>query len=304
MRVEPPVVSPRTLREAYALLAAHPHRPLAGGTDLLVQLTGEVGPTPDRVLDLWRIEDLRGIEIRNGFLELGALTSYTELRRSPACRSNVPALVEAAATIGAIQIQNRGTIGGNVMNASPAGDTLPVLLALDAVMVLGSTRGEREVPAADFWPAYRRTAAEPDELLIRLRIPRVAGRAQRFRKVGTRRAQAISKVVVATAWEGDAVEAAEADPVAPDVVRHRVRIALGSVAPTPIRAVAVEELLEGRRWDAAVVDAAVAAMAAAMTPIDDVRSTAAYRREAACRVVRRLLVEGERGAPARDAGAA
>lgn len=285
MPIEPPVASPRSLREAYAMLAAQPHRPLAGGTDLMVQLTGELGPVPDRVLNLWRIEELRGIAVRDGFLELGALTTYTELRRSPDCRLNVPALVEAAATIGAIQIQNRGTLGGNVMNASPAGDTLPVLLALDAVMILGSSRGPREVAAADFWPAYRRTAAEPDELLVGLRIPLIAGRAQRFRKVGTRRAQAISKVVVAAAWQGDGEEEAQ-------TVRHRVRIALGSVAPTPIRVSAVEELLEGRHWDAAVVDAAVAALAAAVTPIDDVRSTAAYRREAACRVVRRLLVEG------------
>jgi xanthine dehydrogenase small subunit len=297
MRVEPPVVSPRSLDEAYAQLAAQPHRPLAGGTDLLVQLTSEIGPVPERVMNLWQIEELRGIEVRDGLLELGALTTYTELRRSPACRSHVPALVEAAATIGAIQIQNRGTIGGNVMNASPAGDTLPVLLALDAVMILGSTRGEREVPATDFWPAYRQTAAAADELLVRLRIPLVDDRAQRFRKVGTRRAQAISKVVVAAAWQRDPVAAAGA-------VRHHVRLALGSVAPTPIRVSDVEERLEGRRWDTAVVDAAVAALAAAITPIDDVRSTAAYRREAACRVVRRLLVEGERGAPASDAGAA
>ncbi len=284
MAVEPPVVSPGTLAEAYALLAAQPYRPLAGGTDLMVQLTGEIGPVPERVLDLWQLDELRGIRVAGQALDLGALTTYSELRRSAACREHAPALVEAAATIGAAQIQNRGTIGGNVMNASPAGDTLPVLLALDATMIVGGARGEREVAAIDFWPAYRRTATGPDELLVRVRIPLVGGRVQRFRKVGTRRAQAISKVVMAAAWQGDAAGETEA-------VRHDVRIALGSVAPTPIRIAAVEAALEGRAWNAALIERAVAALAGAIAPIDDVRSTAAYRREAACRVVRRLLAD-------------
>ncbi len=278
MPVEPPVVSPRSLAEAFALLAEQPYRPLAGGTDLLVQLTGELGPAPERVLNLWQLDELRGIEVRGNVLELGALTTYTGIRRSAACQAHAPSLVDAAATIGAVQIQHRGTIGGNVMNASPAGDTLPVLLALDAVLVLGSTTGEREVAAADFWPAYRRTAARPDELLVRVRIPVVADREQRFRKVGTRRAQAISKVVVAAAWRGV------------DAWRD-VRIALGSVAPTPIRVSAAEAALEGRPRDLASIEAAVAALGSAINPIDDVRSTAAYRREAARRVVRRLLAE-------------
>ncbi len=278
MPVEPPVVSPRSLREACDLLAERPYRALAGGTDLLVQLTGELGPPPDRVLDLWGLDELRGIAVRAGALELGALTTYTEIRRSAICHERVPSLVDAAATIGAAQIQNRGTIGGNVMNASPAGDTLPVLLALDAVLVLADARGERQVAAADFWPAYRRTAARPDELLVRVRIPLAEDREQRFRKVGTRRAQAISKVVVAAAWRGTGHW-------------HDVRIALGSVAPTPVRVAAAEAVLEGRPRDAASVAAAVDALWSAIHPIDDVRSTAAYRREVACRVVRRLLAD-------------
>ncbi len=143
MPIEPPVVSPRTLAEAYAILAGAPHRPVAGGTDLLVQLTGEIGDAPDRVVDLWRVEELRGIRVRDGALELGALTTYTQIRGSDACSTHAPALVAAAATIGAAQIQNRGTIGGNVMNASPAGDTLPVLLALDAPLIVGGAAGER-----------------------------------------------------------------------------------------------------------------------------------------------------------------
>jgi CO/xanthine dehydrogenase FAD-binding subunit len=300
MPAEPPVVSPRTLREACELLAERPHRLLAGGTDLLVQLTGEVGPVPERVLDLWQLQELRGIARRGAMLDLGALSTYTDIRRSALCREHASSLVEAAATIGAVQIQHRGTIGGNVMNASPAGDTLPVLLALDAVLVLVSVAGERAVAATDFWPAYRRTAARPDEVLARVRIPIVPDREQRFRKVGTRRAQAISKVVVAASWREDLGRAGSGGE--PGVVARGggpgrlgpwrdVRIALGSVAPIPIRVAAAEAELGSRERSLDVIDAAVEALGRTIQPIDDVRSTAAYRREVARRVVRRLLVE-------------
>ena len=278
MPAEPPVVSPTSLAEAYAL-AGGGHRPLAGGTDLLVQITGEIGPPPERVLDLWRLAELRGIAVTNGALELGALTTYTEIRRSALCAEHIPALVEAAATIGAAQIQNRGTIGGNAMNASPAGDTLPVLLALDAQLVAGGSSGERVIPANEFWPAYRRTALQPDELLVRIRIPIVADRRQRFRKVGTRRAQAISKVVLALAWRTE-----------PGAETWRdVRLALGSVAATPIRAAGAEAVLEGSRPGAEAAERAAAALVAELQPIDDVRSTASYRRAVAGRVLHRLL---------------
>jgi CO/xanthine dehydrogenase FAD-binding subunit len=188
-------------------------------------------------------------------------------------------LVEAAATIGAAQIQNRGTLGGNVVNASPAGDTLPVLLAADASFVLGSARGERVVPANAFWPAYRKTALASDELLLRIRIPLVAGRELRFRKVGTRRAQSISKVVLALGWR-------DGGPAAPWT---DVRVALGSVAATPIRAVATEAALEGRSPTPETASLAVETLAAEVHPIDDVRSTAEYRRLVAARVLHRLI---------------
>jgi carbon-monoxide dehydrogenase medium subunit len=277
--VEPPVVSPASLAEAYAVAAGAAHRPLAGGTDLLVQITGEIGDPPGHVLDLWRLDELRGIAINDGALELGALTTYTDIRRSPLCAEHAPALVEAAATIGAAQIQNRGTLGGNVMNASPAGDTLPVLLALDAELVAGGLAGERSIPAAAFWPDYRVTAVNADELLIRIRIPIVADRRQRFRKVGTRRAQAISKVVIALSWTEEPAHRAWRD----------VRLALGSVAATPIRARATETALEGAPPTSDTADRAAATLAAELEPIDDVRSTAAYRREVATRVLRRLV---------------
>jgi len=289
MPIEPPVTSPSDLDGAYAALAAAPAdapaRPIAGGTDLMVALTGELGEPPASVVDLWAIDALRGIAIDGAALVLGALTTYTDIRRSPLCREHVPALVDAAATIGAAQIQNRGTLGGNIANASPAGDTLPVLLAADAVFVLGSGRGERDVPAADFWTAYRRTALAPDELLLRIRIPLATDREMRFRKVGTRRAQSISKVVLAAAWRSDAVA------VVPRGAWRDVRVAVGSVAATPIRARATEAVLEGKAPTPETADLAAETLAGELSPIEDVRSTAEYRRLVAARVLHRIIRE-------------
>ena len=289
--VEPPIDLPRTLEEAFGLLAeaaaaatdgadgAAPLTPIAGGTDLMVRITGEIGEPPERMLDLSRLGELRGIAVDGDAIAIGALTTYTDIRRSAACSEHVPSLVEAAATIGAAQIQNRGTLGGNIANASPAGDTLPVLLALDAEIVVGGARGERTIPASDFWTAYRRTALAPDELILRIRIPIGGGREERFRKVGTRRAQAISKVVMALAWVASPADAPWTD----------ARLALGSVAATTIRVPAVEVVLNGARPSRETADAAAAALTAAIEPIDDVRSTAAYRRLVAGRVLHRLI---------------
>ena len=202
MPVEPPVASPRTPAGGVRAARRAPHRPVAGGTDLLVQITGELGDPPERVLDIWHLDELRGIRMESNALVLGALTTYAEIRRSPLIAEFLPAFAEAAATIGAAQIQNRGTIGGNVMNASPAGDMLPLLLACDAQLIAGTADGERWIPVREFWPGYRRTALEPTELLLRISIPLPAGRQLRYRKVGTRRAQAISKVVMALCLAG------------------------------------------------------------------------------------------------------
>jgi xanthine dehydrogenase small subunit len=279
--VEPPSESPTRLAAALDLLAGaggSPWRPLAGGTDLMVQMTGELGEPPGRVLDIWGLDDLRGISVDGDALVIGALTTYTEVRHSDAVRRVVPALADAAATIGAAQIQNRGTIGGNVINASPAGDTLPILLAVGAELVLGSTDGERTLTADEFWTGYRTTARRDDELLLRVRLPIVADRQVRFRKVGTRRAQAISKVVMALAWRG-----ADGEPWTD------VRLALGSVAATTVRAPATEAVLEGARPTRETADAAAAALISELHPIDDVRSTAEYRRAVAGRVLHRLI---------------
>jgi CO/xanthine dehydrogenase FAD-binding subunit len=283
--IEPPVTSPRDLAEAYVVLAggspAAPVKPIAGGTDLMVTITGELAPPPASVIDLWAIDALRGIAIDGDALTLGALTTYTDIRRSALCREHVPALVEAAGTIGAAQIQNRGTLGGNIANASPAGDTLPVLLAADALIVVGSGRGERNVPASEFWTGYRQTALAHDELILRIRLPLAAGREMRFRKVGTRRAQAISKVVMAVAWQGDGTW-------------REARVALGSVAATPIRATATERDLEGRQPTPETADRAAETLATELAPIDDVRSTAEYRRLVAARVLHRMIRDAGR----------
>ena len=300
MPPEPPVETPSSLADAYALLAlaswtadavdaAEPGTmaktpqltPIAGGTDVMVRITGEIGEPPARLLDLWRLDELRGIASDGEAITLGALTTYTDIRRSAACREHLPALVDAAATIGAAQIQNRGTLGGNIANASPAGDTLPVLLALDGEIVVGGPRGERTIPAADFWVAYRRTALAPDELILRIRIPVAGGREARFRKIGTRRAQAISKVVMALAWR-------ESDGGSSRTWSD-VRLALGSVADRPIRVLETEAVLEGAAPTPETADEAAAALASEISPIDDVRSTAAYRRAVASRVLHRLI---------------
>ena len=279
--VEPPSESPTRLTDAYALLAAAgpaPWRPLAGGTDLMVQIAGEIGEPPERILDIWGLDELRGIRVEADALVLGALTTYTQIRRSPDVARLAPALADAAATIGAAQIQNRGTIGGNVVNASPAGDTLPVLLALGAEIVLGSASGERVVSANDFWPSYRTTARRDDELVLSIRIPGGEERKARFRKVGTRRAQAISKVVMALAWRESG-----------DGTWTDVRLALGSVAATPVRASATEAVLAGAAPTRETAAAAVRTLTNEIEPIDDVRSTADYRRAVAGRVLHRLI---------------
>lgn len=298
MPIEPPVVSPRTLDEAYAALAAGsadaPVQPIAGGTDVMVVLAGEPAAPPAGFVDLWAIDALRGIALdpASDSLVIGALTTYTELRRSALCRELVPALVAASATIGAAQIQHRGTIGGNIANASPAGDTLPVLLAADAVMVLGSVRGEREVAAEAFWTGYRQTAIAAHELLLRVRLPVRPERRIAFRKVGTRRAQAISKVALALGWrDGSSSSVRVGDGGTGTTVWRDVRVALGSVAAVPLRAARTEAVLEGSPPTPEVADRAAETLAAELSPIDDVRSTAEYRRIVAARILHRAIRE-------------
>jgi CO/xanthine dehydrogenase FAD-binding subunit len=272
-------LSPRTLAEALQALRDDPGLlPVAGTTDLLVADPLRRAGTA-RVLDLLRIPELRGVAETPDALEIGAATTMTDLRRHPAVAAALPALAAAAASVGGWQIQNRATLGGNAANASPAGDTLPVLLALDATVVVAGPGGTREIAYAAFHTGYRKTALAPGELIVRFHLPLPpAGARQAFRKVGTREAQAISKVVVAMVGRVEAARIAE------------LRLAAGSVAATPIRLHAAEAAALGRPPDEATAEAAGRAAAAEVQPIDDVRSTADYRRFALERVVRRLVL--------------
>ena len=215
---------------------------------------------PRALVDLWSLAELKGIRRLDGGVEIGAAEPYTSIIGSALVAEHCPALVAASRTIGAAQIQNRGTLGGNLANASPAGDTLPVLLAADAVVVTD----RRTIPVADFFTGYRKTALGAGELIVAVRLP-AAARGVQFRKIGTRAAQAISKVVIA-------------------VSREPARVALGSVAEIPLRARGAEAALA--RGDAA---GAVAALPSDIRPIDDVRSTGDYRRMVAQNVLEELL---------------
>lgn len=272
-------LQPRSLDEALRSLGDDPALvPTAGCTDLMVR-----GPEAlhrmERVIDLLGVPELRGIHEMKGGLEIGATTPFTEIRRSPAVRTAFPALAEAASLVGGWQIQNRATLGGNIANASPAGDSLPVLLALDAIVVAAGASGVREIPYAGFHTGYRKTALQPGEIVARVRIPFLPdGSVQAFRKVGTREAQAISKVVVALAGRIADGRIAE------------LRLAAGSVAATPIRLHAAEEAALGLPPGPETADRAGREAAREVTPIDDVRSTADYRRFALERVVRRMVL--------------
>ena len=254
----------RSLDEALGLMRSDgPLLPLAGCTDVYVQLEFGVMPAR-RFIDVSRLPELRGIEAWGDGLRIGAGATYTEIIRSPLVRQRLPMLVAAAREVGGVQIQNRGTLGGNAANASPAGDSLPVLAAADAVVVIRSADGERRVPFTAFHTGYRASVLAADELIVAFEIPPVPGE-QWFRKVGTRAAQAISKVVMAA------------------VKGPTPRIAIGSVAATVVRAVRTEHALAS----GAPIAEAQRIFSQEIQPIDDIRSTADYRRQVAVNLLRR-----------------
>jgi xanthine dehydrogenase iron-sulfur cluster and FAD-binding subunit A len=281
VRVGPAFVRPTTLAEAYALLAEGPWRPIAGGTDIMVQLADDPGAADAALLDLTGIDELRGIWVDGDRLVIGATATYGDLRRSPLVAAHLPALAEMSEVFGATQLQNMATLGGNVVNASPAGDSLPLILATEAVLVAGGPGGERAIPAAAFFTGYRTTALEPGELLLRIEFPLDARRRLRYRKIGTRRALALAKVALAVTWRQEDGSAAW----------HDVRIAVGTVTDVPIRAPSAEAVLEGAVPSADVADRAAAAILLDIHPRDGLRSTAAYRRSATSRVLRRMILD-------------
>lgn len=269
--------SPESLPAALALLEREPDawRPIAGGTDLMVLFEAGKLP-PKKFLSIWKLPELKGIEVAPAHVTLGALTTYTEVQRNPVLRQEFPLLCRAARETGGVATQNRGTLGGNIVNASPAADSPPALLVYDAELELVSARGSRRVPYHGFHAGYKKMDLRPGELVRAIRLPRPGELwRQYYRKVGPRKAQAISKVCLAAAA---AVEG--------ELIRD-IRIALGSVAPVVLRCLETEKVLRNRKPEPTVVAAAKKALAREISPIDDIRSTAAYR----LRVAQNLLEE-------------
>jgi xanthine dehydrogenase small subunit len=280
------VLRPRDAREALRLYAARPEAlPLVGGTDFMV--VWNLGLLDDRVmLDLSNLREWARIERTPSGLRIGALVTHTALRRHPLVRAQLGLLAQACATIGGLQIQNRGTIGGNIANASPAGDTLPPLAVYGAQVLVSRAglRAPRRVPFLEIFAGVKKTTLQPGELIEAIEVPFPMSAAARppdrtlFRKVGTRAAQAISKTVAAgLLW------------LAPDGTVEEVRLALGSMAPTVRRLTHVEAALTGHRLTPALIRDAVALLPQDVTPIDDVRSTAVYRLTTAGRLIEAFL---------------
>ena len=273
------MISSATLGEALDLLAVDSGawKPFAGGTDLMVLL--EAGKLPQtNYINIWNLKELRGIEVTDDHVSLGALTTYTEVQDSKVLREEFPMLSRAASETGGLAIQNRGTLGGNIVNGSPAADSPPALLAYDAELELVSTQGARWVPYHGFHTGYKEMNIRPDELLGRIRLPRTTrGRKQYYRKVGTRKAQAISKVCIAALAQinGDRIDDA--------------RIAFGSVAPIPLRCTRTEGVLQGQKLDREIIEKAKAELAREIVPIDDIRSTKNYRLRVALNLVEDFL---------------
>ncbi|MEP6619596.1 MAG: FAD binding domain-containing protein [bacterium] len=261
------IETPRSLDDALSMLRDESLTPIAGATDLYVGLNfGTL--TSRRFMDIARLDELKGIVERDNLLVIGAGTSFTRIMHSPLVRGRLPMLSQAASQIGGVQIQNRATLGGNIANGSPAGDSLPVLAAADAVVVLRSASGERRVPFVQFYTGYRASVMQRTELIVSVEIPPVHG-IQWFRKVGTRAAQAISKLVMAG-------------------IRSPVpRIAMGSVAATTIRLSRTEAALAS----GATIEEAKTALESEIVPIDDIRSSASYRRHVASNLLQRFWAD-------------
>src|SRR2546423_4794780 len=273
------LVLPATLNEALDMLGrdnAH-WKPVAGGTDLMVLL--EAGKLPHQnYVNIWNLKELRGIEVTDHQVILGALTTYTEVQNHPVLQTEFPMLCEAARETGGIAIQNRGTLGGNIVNASPAADSPPALLAYDAELELISKAGERRIPYSSFHRGYKQMDIRADELLRTIRLPRSTGALTHYyRKVGTRKAQAISKICFAATGK-----------IAHERVSH-LRIALGSVAPIPLRCFETERALLNQPLTNDSTEAAASTFAKEISPIDDIRSSRDYRLQVSLNLLRDFL---------------
>jgi CO/xanthine dehydrogenase FAD-binding subunit len=282
MRADPSeyqLVSPGNLQAALSLLAAEPSRwlPIAGGTDVMVLYSA--GKLPNRnLINIWNIPELRQIEVLSDRVRIGAACTYTSLRAHEIIPRDFPLLATAASWTGGIANQNRGTLGGNIANASPAADSLPALLVYDAELTLISARGERRVPYREFHTGYKQTVLAADELIRDISLPRrFSGYFSYARKVGARNAQAISKVCLAASGQ------------LKNGLFYDVRLALGSVAPIPLRLSATENLVNGKKREPSLIAAARTSTIEKIRPIDDIRSTARYRSAVAANLVAEFL---------------
>lgn len=268
MRADPAeyeLLAPKDLGAAVALMAEDKLVPIAGGTDLMVQFAAGILASK-KLLNIWNLPELRRIDVLPEELQIGAGCTYTDLREHQIVVREFSLLALAASWTGGIANQNRGTLGGNIVNASPAADSLPALLVYDAELILTSIRGERRMPYREFHSGYKKMNLGQDELVRAICLPRrFVAHISYARKVGTRNAQAISKVCMAALAQKD------------DGVLRDVRIALGSVAPVPIRLSATEAMLNGKRLNVDVVSLARKTAMKEITPINDIRSTARYR---------------------------
>ena len=273
------LISPAGLGEALGTLAREPGvwQPFAGGTDLMVLL--ESGKLAHKnYLNIWNLAELRGIEVSAEHVTLGALVTYTEVQSNSIVREEFPMLCQAASETGGLAIQNRGTLGGNIVNASPAADSPPALLAYNAELELLSVRGSRWVPYQSFHTGYKQTVMQPDELLGHIRLPRLwPDLTHYYRKVGTRKAQAISKVCLAATAR-----------VHEGAVDH-IRIAFGSVAPVPFRCHQTEAGLQGAILNDSTITEARGQLSREIVPIDDIRSTRNYRLKVSLNVLEDFL---------------
>ncbi|HEY6338760.1 MAG TPA: FAD binding domain-containing protein [Candidatus Sulfotelmatobacter sp.] len=273
------LVAPGSLQAAVSLLAQEPDvwLPIAGGTDVMVQYAaGKLSAR--KLLSIWNLSELRRIEVLPGEIQIGAGCTYSDLREHEVIGHELPLLAAAAQWTGGIANQNRGTIGGNIVNASPAADSLPALLAYEAELILVSARGERRLPYLGFHTGYKKLRLLPDELIRAVCVPRkFSSYVSHARKVGARKAQAISKVCIAALAR--ITKAAVED----------VRIALGSVAPVPLRLHETEGTLRGKRVDSNLIAYAKRVVIGEIQPIDDIRSTARYRAAVAGNLVVEFL---------------
>jgi CO/xanthine dehydrogenase FAD-binding subunit len=273
------LIAPKSLDAVLQILADSPDRyvPIAGGTELMVAL-GAGRLQPKKLVSLWNLKELRFIEVTSDAVNIGAATTFTDIRKNPIITNELSLLSQAASWTGSIANQNRGTLGGNIVNASPAADSPPALLAYEATVTLISSRGSRTIPYRDFHLSYKKTALAPDELLHSVTLLRnFCGYKTYIRKVGTRNAQAISKVAIAALARIN------------QGVIESIRIGAASLCEIPARLVATEDCLRSQPITPTTVAAARAAILSETLPIDDIRSTGRYRAAVAANLLEEFL---------------